>query len=144
MEDSGIIIVVLIIVGVCMLVGYAIVIDENKPKEKNSTTTQREITVENNPIYNSLDSLLNTDSGEIAGQILKYVRNKVVAGCEEIKRNSKNPMLCGVQIKEYIGTSRAMFKEDKALYALSGLSEGAYGKLIDGICMDIYTEYFGE
>ncbi len=135
------------VVGIAM--AFAIVADANSNKDdKGSQSEQLPTTkapeVEHHPIYKALDVLLDAESNDVSTQIVKYIRNKIVAGCEEIQNSSKNQMLCGVRIKEYIGTSRTMFQENTALRALSGMSEEAFAKLVDGVCVDIYTQYFGE
>lgn len=114
---------------------------EQPPQEPPQT---KALEVEHHPIYKALGVLLDAEPNDVSTQIVKYIRNKIVAGCEEIQNSSKNQMLCGVRIKEYIGTSRTMFQENTALRALSGMSEEAFAKLVDGVCVDIYAQYFKE
>ncbi len=114
---------------------------EQPPQEPPQTKAPE---VEHHPIYKALGVLLDAEPNDVSAQVMKYIRNKIVAGCDEIQNSSKNQMLCGVRIKEYIGTSRTMFQENKALLSLSGMSEEAFAKLVDGVCVDIYAQYFGE
>lgn len=145
-------VIAFVIVGVIFIViafTIALAGDANSNKDdKGSQSEQLPTTkapeVEHHPIYKALGVLLDAEPNDVSAQVMKYIRNKIVAGCDEIQNSSKNQMLCGVRIKEYIGTSRTMFQENKALLSLSGMSEEAFAKLVDGVCVDIYAQYFGE
>lgn len=145
--DEGTLIAIFLILLVIVIPTIIILnaTDDNKPEANQpQPTTPPKIVEIHSSEYNAMELLLNTDTSILVKEIAKYLKTTIKKGCEDIRSKSTNQMLCGVQIKEYITTSRNIYREHTTLFSLSGLSKEAWHKLVDSTCVMIHDSYFGN
>lgn len=146
MEDAMALIITLIILVIIPIIINIFTSDDNNQPTQTSTqsTTAPKVEEVHSPEYNAMVLLLNTDSGILAKEISRYLKTTIKKGCDDIMSKSNNQMLCGVQIKDYITTARNIYREHTTLSSLSGLSNEAWCKLVDSICIMLHETYFGN